>query len=150
MSAFTYTTTLAGTYEMRITSYGQSVAGTPRPLPVRPAPTDVPSCDITSFPEEVIAGYGASAGIATFDRFKNPREVGGDPIEVTLVGNQTLIAELLDNEDSTYVAAFNVTVSGVYVSSFMIGDEHIAGSPHEFVIRPAEIEPAKCLSLIHI
>ena len=152
MSAFVYTTTVAGTYELRITSYGDAVAGTPRPLPVRPAPTHAPSCEITSYPDEgsltypqgVFAGGGADVGIATYDRYKNAREVGGDEFVVLVVGNESLSAHVVDHGDSTYNALFNVTVSGVHLVSIKFDGAHIGGSPRNLLIRPAAIDPSKC------
>jgi hypothetical protein len=144
MSAFTYQTTLAGMYQLRITSNSEYIAGTPRALPVWPAVTHTPSCTFTHFPPEVIAGDGGTVGIATFDRFMNPREFGGDSLKITLLGNQTLDAQLVDFGDSTYNATFMITVSGDYQVEATLLDVHIAQSPRYLLVRPAEIVPGKC------
>ena len=44
-----------------------------------------------SYPQGVFAGGGGEITIATFDIFKNPREVGGDAIEIWLMGNQVRV-----------------------------------------------------------
>ena len=53
-------------------------------------------------------------------------------------GDQTLQADLIDYDDSTYNGIFTMTISGDYMVNMEIAGVHIAGSPRQLLIRESK------------
>eukprot|EP01052_Picozoa_sp_SAG31_P008169 SAG31_NODE_406_length_16063_cov_22.636056_1_plen_2494_part_10 len=146
LTQYSYLTTTAGVYSLRASFSGLDVGRTPVHVPIRPAQTHVPSCRVIAFNRTVIAGEHSTIVVATYDQFRNSREIGGERILITLLGiNESMQFVPVDNADATYELQFNLTVSGDHTAHITVNLTHFADSPLEFVVLPTTLLPSKCL-----
>jgi hypothetical protein len=105
-----------------------------------------------------VAGAKSLFGIEAYDDDQNKRLCGGDGFSCYLEGKcasdsdseavAVIGAEVLDNEDGTYIVEYTGRVAGQYDMFVTIGDgELVANSPYSVEILPGKPCPKQCTLL---
>ena len=65
------------------------------------------------------------------DRYKQPRELGGDKVDVHISGptSESVPAVVSDNEDGSYAVRYTPLSVGEHRVSILVGDKNVRGSP---------------------
>ena len=106
----------SGSYTLRVTLAGRTVAGFPRNLQVVAARTDPTRCVVRGDALEGIrVGESAKASVVAHDAFGNSCLEGGDQVMVRLLGPAGSVdADVVDYGDGTYGLSFSVPRAGTW------------------------------------
>jgi hypothetical protein len=124
---FTGVIVKSGSYTLRASVAGRSLAGFPRNLQVVAAQTDPMQCQIRG---DALAGVvvadSTRASLTAHDRFGNACLEGGDQVMVRMLGPAGSVdAEVVDYGDGTYGLAFTVPRAGEWRAHLAVnGDEN--------------------------
>jgi hypothetical protein len=72
---------------------------------------------------------------APSDNFNNRRLVGKEDVQVFLLGPGASAARILDRQDGSYAAEYNVSVEGTYTMAVSIVGKDVPGSPFLVISR---------------
>eukprot|EP00003_Mantamonas_plastica_P027968 TRINITY_DN615_c0_g1_i2.p1 TRINITY_DN615_c0_g1~~TRINITY_DN615_c0_g1_i2.p1 ORF type:complete len:5058 (+),score=1379.07 TRINITY_DN615_c0_g1_i2:1102-15174(+) len=137
-----FNATIAGDYQLHITTNGQTIAGSPFPVHVFPASTHSPqSLAHGAGIVTTVAGTGTSFTVQARDVFENNRTIADDAITVTIVhatkgnvGVPQTIAPI--NASATYDIGYNTTIAGSYQLGIKLNNVDISGSPFTITTTP--------------
>ena len=132
----TYVPLVSGYYTVAVTLNGLDVAASPYTVFVNYAETAGRRC-VASGPGLLGSTSDQQSTFLVFmrDAFDNPRDVGGDVINATLTGPDTVFGTFTDFLNGTYEVQYVPTKAGVYTVTVKVNDEEISGSPfHELTV----------------
>jgi filamin len=124
---FTGTLAKSGSYTLRASVAGRSIAGFPRNLQVVAAQTDPMQCQIRGDAlTGVVVGDMTRASLTAHDRFSNACLEGGDQVLVRMLGPAGSVdADVVDYGDGTYGLTFTVPRAGEWRAHLAVnGDEN--------------------------
>ena len=94
---------------------------------------------------EGIAGTKANFSIEAYDDDENKRLCGGDQFSCSFEGPSSVVVDVVDNRDGTYVIEYTANVAGQYTMDITIGDDELVGhSPYSVRISPGKACPKNC------
>ena len=125
----------SGSYTLRVTLAGRTVAGFPRNLQVVAARTDPTRCVVRGDALEGIrVGETAKASVVAHDAFGNSCLEGGDQVMVRLLGPAGVVdADVVDYGDGTYGLSFSVPRAGVWRAHLAVNGGENPNPVAEFV-----------------
>jgi hypothetical protein len=140
----TYTCTASGVHTVHAIFRGEPMPSTPFVVDVAAGPT----CAHTSVVEgsdmfDAVAGVRGSFKLVARDVRGNRRPVGGDRVEVALVGPARAESAVADCGNGSYDVSFTATRAGEYRLELTIGGKPVCAMPCTLVVQPGPAAAAR-------